>query len=134
MIVLRFLFSSVFLLSICSCAGSPARISIMSLSELKKQDTATLCYTYARTRQQKIKDEILSRKEIKDGEWEAIDKKRAFIGMSELALVCSIGSNCDVNESVGKWGTHKQYVFRNCDTCKAMYVYVQNGTVTSFQQ
>jgi hypothetical protein len=92
MIIIRLLFSSFFLLSICSCAGTPARISIMSPTELKTQDTGTLCYSYARTRQQKIKDEILSRKEIKDAEWEAIEKQRAFIGMSELALVCSIGT------------------------------------------
>lgn len=49
------------------------------------------------------------------------------IGMTEAALLKSWGRPRRINESVGPWGVHKQYVYRSA------YVYVENGRVVSWQ-
>ena len=66
---------------------------------------------------------------IPKSEWSLIDRERIRIGMSECGMQASWGENPDINKSVGSYGVKKQYVFRNGN-----YVYVRNGTVTSFQQ
>lgn len=61
------------------------------------------------------------------------------IGMSECALLGSKGEPAsffacgNINQSVGSYGVHKQYVYRDCTTKAAYYVYVENGKVTSWQ-
>jgi len=50
------------------------------------------------------------------------------IGMPEKYLILSWGEPDDINESVGIWGTHKQYVYGS-----GQYVYVENGFITSWQ-
>lgn len=49
------------------------------------------------------------------------------IGMSKEMVRASLGEPIDVNRSVGSWGTHEQWVY------DALYVYVENGIVTSWQ-
>ena len=49
------------------------------------------------------------------------------LGMSEDAMLCALGSPEDRNRTVGSWGEHIQYVF------DGMYVYTENGKVTSWQ-
>ncbi|MDD5584928.1 MAG: hypothetical protein PHV55_07735 [Candidatus Omnitrophica bacterium] len=125
-----FIFSSLLL---TGCAGSPVRLSFMSPSQLQGQNTITLCNAYATTKSKKIRDEIYRRREIKESEWEAIDSGSIFIGMSELGLICSFGFPYDINQSVGIWGKHSQYVYHNSYE-SVMYVYVENGFVTSWQK
>lgn len=50
------------------------------------------------------------------------------LGMSEQALIESWGKPDDINESVGSWGVHKQYVYGSA------YVHVENGTITSYSK
>lgn len=59
------------------------------------------------------------------GEHEAwlMSQKKISMGMSEHGLVCSWGHPDRINESVGRWGVHKQYVYGR------QYVYVENGEV-----
>lgn len=60
----------------------------------------------------------------------AIKNKQFFIGMSRLALIKSIGEPDDINETVGSWGVHEQFVYPRYD----LYVYLENGVVTSWQK
>ena len=61
------------------------------------------------------------------------------IGSSECMLLAKKGNPEDffacgsINTTVGSYGTHKQYVYRDCATKATYYVYVENGVVTGFQ-
>jgi hypothetical protein len=118
---------------VSGCAGSPARISVMSPTSLASEPTENLCGAYQLARQEKIKNEIVKRKEIPDEDWEIIDRASVKIGMSELSLICSMGNPSAVNRTVGAWGVSKQYIFRPCCNREVYYVYTENGVVTGFQ-
>lgn len=86
-----------------------------------------------RKRKERIKQQAEERKQnliLKYGERyaELILKQQIAIGMPEGALIESWGKPRDINESVGAWGVHKQYVYRSA------YVYVENGEITSWQK
>ena len=63
-------------------------------------------------------------------ERDAIENEQFFLGMSRLALIESIGEPDDINETVGSWGVHEQFVYSSYD----LYVYLENGIVTSWQK
>lgn len=118
------------------CAGSPARIAMMSQEELKSVDSHDLCFAYDMNHSEEIKAELKRRDAIPEKEWALIDQNKINIGMSELGLVCSwggVGLYGSVNKSVGSWGVHKQWVYRACRSCSANYVYTENGKVKSWQ-
>ena len=50
-----------------------------------------------------------------------------FIGMKREHLLMSWGEPNDINQTVGSWGTHEQFVYGS------QYVYVENGVITSWQ-
>ena len=52
------------------------------------------------------------------------------IGMDADDLIWSMGEPSKINESVGRWGKHEQFIYRNSNI---KYIYVQNGKVTSWQ-
>lgn len=52
-----------------------------------------------------------------------------MLGMPEKMLIMSWGKPISINENVGSWGVHKQYVYGDFGP----YVYVENGKVTSWQ-
>jgi hypothetical protein len=56
-----------------------------------------------------------------------VDKHSVAVGMSELAIFCSLGS-AETNKTVTKYGESKQYVYG-----PDSYVYVENGEVTAVQ-
>ncbi len=56
-----------------------------------------------------------------------ISKKSVGIGMDEKAMLIALGDPLRVNETVTSAGIIKQYVYHS------MYVYVENGRVTSWQ-
>ena len=97
---------------LCGCAGSPIAISNMTPEELRSADTKELCSAYAHpwSAKEKIRAELHSRdvEIVKDAngrggykvigtpafterEWEAIDARGIFVGMSGSALICSWG-------------------------------------------
>ena len=100
--------------------------------ELKKKvpsmTSQQLCARYSRSRQKFIREELHRRSAISAKDWVLIEEKSIRIGMSELALLCSIGEGEQRSRSVGSWGTHTQYVYGH-----GVYVYVENGVVTSWQ-
>ena len=90
----------------------------------------------AAKRKEKAEKEERERKEKlvkKYGEYTAgvILRHKFYIGMSEDALIESLGRPNDINVSVGSWGTHKQYIYGGYD---GTYIYVENGKVTSYQK
>lgn len=121
-----------------------ANVSKMSQSELSRYSTAQLCSTYGgvygggwtNTRPANVRQAIQRKGEITQSEWNAINNRRAFIGMSEPALLCSWGAPNfygGINQTSTASGVSKQYVYRACSGCKADYVYVENGKVTALQ-
>ena len=62
--------------------------------------------------------------------WFNVAKKQKIkIGMPEKILIMSWGEPIKINENVGSWGVHKQYIYGDFGP----YVYVENGKVTSWQ-
>ena len=148
---------------IVGCAGSPMRTWSMDPDQLDQLGAAELCNAYAVSKQSnepvraalKRRDALLielitegqpdpvtgdpPRSPFTVQEWEAIEERTVFIGMSEHALICSWGlpnafGGGAINETVGPWGSKRQYVYRRGTYTKTQYVYVQNGTVTGWQQ
>ena len=139
---------------LCGCAGSPIAISNMTPEELHSADTKELCSAYAHpwSAKEKIRAELRSRdvEIIKDAnvrggykvigtpaftdrEWEAIDARRVFVGMSESALICSWGlpGSCGgINR--GSYGP-TQYAYQSCDGYgSSRFVYVEDGRVSDW--
>lgn len=132
----RHIFIIVIVIALFGCAGSPARISMMSAEELKKVSSHDLCFAYESNGSEKAETELKRRGEITSDEWRLIKQRKIKRGMSELALVCSwggVGLYGAINKSVGAWGERKQWVFRPCRACGANYVYTRNGVVDSWQ-
>ncbi|WP_430816160.1 hypothetical protein [Carboxylicivirga sp. RSCT41] len=50
-----------------------------------------------------------------------------WIGMTKEMLIDSKGNPDDINRSVGSWGVHEQWVYHS------IYVYLEDGVVTSYQ-
>ena len=138
----------------CGCAGSPIAISNMSPEELRSADTIELCAAYAHpwSAKEKIRAELRSRdvEIVKDAnvrggykvigtpaftdrEWEAIEARRVFVGMSESALICSWGlpGSCGgINRS--SYGP-TQYAYQPCDGYgSSRFVYVEDGRVSDW--
>ena len=55
-------------------------------------------------------------------------QKTLYLGMSRYELIDRWGRPTDINTSVGSWGTHEQFIYPG-----GLYVYLQNGKVTSWQ-
>ena len=63
-------------------------------------------------------------------------EKRAslVIGMTGIEVVKTWGRPNDINRSVGSWGVHSQWVYTGCyDWEDSVYLYFENGTLTSWQ-
>lgn len=58
----------------------------------------------------------------------AAKKEIIRISMNECTLYSSWGEPNKINNSVGKWGVHKQHVYGS-----GQYVYTENGRITSWQ-
>lgn len=52
------------------------------------------------------------------------------IGMRSCAAIAALGHPETINENVGAWGTHQQWVYRE----RRLYLYLDNGTLRSFQR
>jgi hypothetical protein len=57
------------------------------------------------------------------------DKKSVSIGMNTLQLIISMGYPDKINKTTNSYGTSAQWVYRDYD----MYVYLDDGIVTSYQ-
>lgn len=50
------------------------------------------------------------------------------IGMTKNMVIECMGHPDDINKTIGSWGTHEQWVYRN------KYLYFENGKLTSWQE
>lgn len=79
---------------------------------------------------------------IKKEKWgtnilKAIEYHRFVIGMTEEQAILSVGRPNEINRSVGSWGVHEQWVYRNCRIgggLRNFYLYFENGKLTSWQE
>ena len=60
---------------------------------------------------------------------ENILSNKFWIGMTDDMAKDSIGNPKDINKTVGAWGVHEQWVYYN-----DLYLYFENGKLTSYQQ
>lgn len=51
-----------------------------------------------------------------------------WLGMTSEMAVVAFGSPNEINETVGSWGKHEQWVYHN------IYLYFENGKLTSYQR
>lgn len=70
--------------------------------------------------------------EFSDREKEAILHNMLFLGMSRKALIESWGPPLDINRTVGSFGTHEQFVYPGKSKYENVYVYLENGYITSW--
>jgi len=116
------------------CAGvSSKKIAKMSDAQMNYLSCYELTRALRDTGSEKIRRNLLSRPGITEEDMYSIQNGSIRIGMSEYAMLCSIGRPPnDINETVGSWGVHKQYVFKT-GRYSALYVYTEKGKVTSWQ-
>lgn len=60
--------------------------------------------------------------------WDAIKANKVFIGMTKNMVELSWGFPEEINESIGSWGIHEQWVYPSYQ-----YLYFENGKLTSIQ-
>lgn len=104
------------------------RVKDMSPEELALEPSSNLCVAYNFRASPILKEELDRRGEFTEAEWEVIETIGLEEGMSELAVVCSLGKPLGVrtNDQNTTW----QYA--NCGL--AQYVYFENGIVSSWQE
>jgi hypothetical protein len=59
----------------------------------------------------------------------AVIDGEVFLGMSAAQAKASWGEPKDVNQTLGSWGTHEQWVYE-----EENYLYLENGKLTSIQR
>lgn len=65
---------------------------------------------------------------------ERIFRGQYWIGMTDEMAKESLGKPDNLNRSVGSWGTHEQWIYESRTINKTiLYLYFENGTLTSFQ-
>lgn len=107
-----------------------------SAEDLATDSTISVCHTYRLTHSPASVQELKRRNAMPADEWARVVTGEIWIGMREAQLVCARdypGLWGTINKTESRSGTTKQYVYRDCDRCSAVYVYVQNGIVTTIQ-
>ena len=78
--------------------------------------------------ERQVREEGLLGSGFTDQERSSIARREIFLGMSESAMRESLGPPIDVNRTVTQSGESKQFIYPN-----GVYVYTENGVVTSWQ-
>lgn len=126
----------IFLLS--GCLASNVMISeyktITSKMPIENISTKQLCSYKAYIQDNKIQYEIVTElgKRIPKEEKIKLNKHYIWIGMKEDLVYCVLGIPTNINSTINKHGTNKQMVYR-LNQYKTIYIYTENGIVSSFQ-
>lgn len=83
-----------------------------------------------REQEEKILQQQQEKKILKKYGQKILDRIKGgkiWIGMTSEMARMSIGNPIKINQSVGKWGTHQQWVY------DSTYLYFENGILTSYQ-
>ena len=94
---------------------------------VKSMTAEDICRNYHETRYAAARQELSRRKTLSPQEWKLVDRGSIQVGVSELALLCALG-DAPVKRTVSARGVLKQYTYPG-----GVFVYVENGVVTSFQ-
>jgi hypothetical protein len=97
------------------------------LRSIPTMSVPELCRVVRRGNTPQAIEELVSRNVFAPNETSLIASRKVALGMSEDAMLCSLGSPERANRSVGSWGVHIQYVY------EGLTVYTENGKVTSWQ-
>jgi hypothetical protein len=122
---------------VAGCAGSPYQTSRMDSDELAEIPNKQLMQALENdlSRNDKILNEALNRGWLLEDDIPLIKKKKIAIGMSERALILAIGRPYRINESIGSWGVHKEYIYGGyAPDSKTTHVFLENGQVSSWEE
>jgi len=97
------------------------------VSRLPSMSVAELCEVSRKGSIPEAAAVLATRKAFGPKDIDLISQGSVALGMSEEAMLCALGSPEDRNRTVGSFGVHIQYVF------DGLYVYTENGKVTSWQ-
>ena len=100
------------------------------VASIPKMTTEQLCAEHRRFKTPAAHQQLVVRNSFSPADLPRIAAGRVELGMSEDAMLCVLGAPSSVNKSVGSWGDHRQYVYRDL----GLYVYVENGKVASWQE
>ena len=87
-----------------------------------------LCALYRKGTVPEAFSQIAGRKDFSAEEISLIRSQSIELGMSEGTMLCAFGYPEDSHRTVGSWGVHTQHVYGH-----GLYIYVENGKVTSWQ-
>ena len=122
--------------ALTGCAGSPLAIGMASPEKLAAESDDALCDAYAVMGGTKARAELERRAALTPEEWSIVDRKTVAIGMRRLVLVCSRGTPGiygGIHRTVTAHGTREQWAYRDTQYGRAIYIYVDDGVVSAFQ-
>ena len=122
---------------VAGCAGSPYQTSRMDSEELAVIPDKQLMQALENhlSRNDEILNEALKRGWLLEDDLPLIKEKRMAIGMSERALILAFGQPSRINESIGSWGVHKEYIYGWVGPdSRTTHVYLENGQVSRWQE
>ena len=144
----------IFLGLLAGCAGSPLHIGMMDDEDLMRVEVEDLCLAYASFNKwdSKIKVELKRRNVFTAKEWQAIEDRKIFIGMSESAFRCSWPGPgvLDLDSARvakgGPWGVRVVYEYGlglegglpvGADVISGEWpkkVFIENGVIVAYQE
>ena len=117
---------------IAGCAGSPIAISMKSPEELKIVSDGQLCAAYAYSKSKKVKAELMDRDLFTYQEWQAIEQKSVFVGMSKNAMLAARPNLYLTGVSkIGDYGIVE--IYKEMGTSVDAYIYVRDEQVAGYQ-
>jgi hypothetical protein len=122
---------------VAGCAGSPYQTSRMDSEELAEISDKQLMQALENhlSRNDAILDEAFNRGWLLEDDIPLIKKEKIAIGMSERALILALGQPYRVNEKIGSWGIHKEYIYGGYGPdSKITHVYLENGQVARWEE
>lgn len=143
------------LVFLSGCAGSPFALVNSTPEELDQAHILNLCNAYSFSRHPNLEAALQRRNEMMidiqeagapkdiaieifppftDREWEAIENRQIFIGMTGIALACSWGtpnifSGGRINQTNFRGNTSTQLVYTDAFGNVTKYVYLEDGKV-----
>lgn len=122
--------------AIAGCASNPYTPEFITAESAAAMTDRNLCIAWSESRHNTshvVYDEI-RRRDLLDGqELDAAGRGSAYIGMSEIALICAWGRPEHVNTANYGDGVQKQYQYcRGAYCSEPRFFYVEAGRVTAW--
>lgn len=111
------------------CAGSPARLGMLSDDELTGQSVPDLIHAWRYTGNDRYRTALRQLNVFTDAEWPLIDAQMVMIGSRVEVLYAAWGRPQRENETISSAGRRVQHVYG-----LRQYAYSENGIVTAIQR